>query len=161
MCMYGCHSDEDCSASESCRNNLCVNPCDETPCGPNAICSVANQRALCSCSEGFIPNPTPGVACVRAPGPPCFENRDCTPGSLCFQETCMPVCASDSGCLGNERCVDGTCRPVCRHDTDCRAGELCSDLVCTIGCRSDSSCANNKACVNYKCLGNNLKLTLS
>lgn len=155
MCIYGCHSDDDCSASESCRDNRCVNPCSDSPCGPNALCTVSNQRASCSCRSGFVPNPTAKVACVRVPGQPCTENRECPTGSTCLDDACRPICSSDIGCLGNERCdlTSGVCKPLCRRDDDCRSGEVCEGLVCVTGCRSDSGCPIDRACINSKCIG--------
>ncbi|KAJ8890120.1 hypothetical protein PR048_009627 [Dryococelus australis] len=153
MCVFGCHADEDCSASETCRDNRCANPCAPNPCGPNAVCTVSNQRASCSCSPGLVPNPTAKVACVRAPAPACSENRDCPSGNKCLAGTCLPVCSSEAGCLGNERCDvgAGVCRPLCHRDQDCRSGEMCEGLVCRIGCRSDTGCPVGKACVNSQC----------
>ncbi|PNF25788.1 hypothetical protein B7P43_G12126 [Cryptotermes secundus] len=155
MCIYGCHSEDDCSASESCRDNRCVNPCSDSPCGPNAVCTVSNQRASCSCRSGFVPNPIAKVACVRVPGQPCTENRECPTGSTCLDDACRPVCSSDIGCLGNERCdlTSGVCKPLCRRDDDCRSGEVCEGLVCVTGCRSDSGCPVDRACISSKCIG--------
>ncbi|KAJ8936988.1 hypothetical protein NQ314_012070 [Rhamnusium bicolor] len=154
MCFYGCHGDEDCTSSESCRNNKCVNPCEENPCGPNALCTVSNHRATCSCGKGFVPNPSAKVACVRAPAQPCKENRECPTGNACIDQFCRLVCSSDVGCLSNERCdiSSGVCKPICRRDNDCRNDEICESLTCIIGCRSDSSCSAEKSCVNNKCI---------
>lgn len=153
-CLFGCHGDEDCSASESCRNNRCVNPCSESPCGPNAMCSVTNQRATCSCANGFVPNPTAKIACVRTPALPCTENRVCPFGTTCSENACRPVCSKDSGCLSNERCDvrNGVCKPLCRKDNDCPTGEYCEDLMCIAGCRSDSGCPSDRSCLNNKCV---------
>ena len=150
-CVFGCHSDEDCSGSETCANNKCTNPCEQNPCGPNAICTVSNQRASCSCTQGMVPSPTAKVACIRSPALPCAENRDCSVGAACFNDFCRPVCANDAGCLNNERCDSGACKPLCRKDDDCRNGEVCQGLVCVIGCRSNTGCADDLACVNQQC----------
>lgn len=154
MCIYGCKTDEDCSATESCRNNRCVDPCLESPCGPNAACHVSNQRASCSCRDGLVPNPTAKIACVRAPAPPCTENRSCPSGTSCVDEACRFVCSSDSGCLSNERCdiTTGVCKPLCRRDDDCRSGEICDGLSCSTGCRTNSGCPKDKSCLDGRCL---------
>ena len=150
-CVFGCHADEDCSGSESCTNNKCVNPCAENPCGPNAVCTVSNQRASCSCTGGMVPSPSAKVGCIRSPALPCSENRDCAEGSACLNEFCRPVCANDGGCLNNERCDRGACKPLCRKDDDCRNGEVCQGLVCVIGCRSNSGCPDHLSCFNQQC----------
>lgn len=154
MCIVGCHADEDCSSSESCRNNHCTNPCVENPCGPNAVCQVANHRASCSCGTNLVPNPSAKIGCVRSPAPPCNQNRECVSGNICIEESCRTICSADSGCLNNERCElsSGVCKPICRRDDDCGNGEICDGLVCAKGCRSDSGCASDRKCVDYKCV---------
>lgn len=76
MCIFGCHSDEDCSASETCRDNRCSNPCQNSPCGPNAVCNVNSHRATCSCRPGLVPNPTAQVQYISLTGLICKLNPD-------------------------------------------------------------------------------------
>lgn len=139
-------------SSESCRNNTCTNPCLANPCGPNAVCSVANHRAQCSCHAGMVPSPTAKVGCVRSPASPCRENRDCSDGWSCVQDLCRPICATDVSCLANERCDRGACKPICRRDDECRNGELCQDFICVAGCRYDTNCPNHLSCINQQCV---------
>lgn len=154
-CIFGCTSDDHCGASETCKNNRCIDPCVVSPCGPNAVCTVANQRAVCSCRVGFIPNPVAKVACTRTPAHPCIENRGCNPGYACVEEACRPVCSTDASCLGNEKCdtIIGVCKSICRRDDECNENEICDRLTCSTGCRNNSACANNKSCYNNKCVG--------
>lgn len=151
-CIFACHTDDDCSSSESCRNNTCTNPCLINPCGPNAVCTVSNHRAQCSCLDGMVPSPSAKVGCLRSPAPHCTDNRACPEGWSCFEEYCRPICASDSNCLSNERCDRGSCKPICRRDDDCRSGELCHNLICSTGCRSDANCPQHLSCVNQQCV---------
>jgi len=155
MCLFGCKSNEDCASVESCRDNVCTNPCVAMPCGPNAICTVANQRAMCSCRVGFVPNPTAKIACIRTPAEPCNENQECPAGYSCNDNSCQPVCSSDASCHGNEKCDMSVsiCKPLCRKDDDCRSGEICNGLVCNVGCRSDTDCPHDRSCINNKCRG--------
>lgn len=156
MCSFGCRADEDCNANEACLGNKCVNPCEATPCGPNAKCTVFNQRATCSCPTGFIPNPTAKIACLRLPGPVCQTNRDCATGAACIAGVCTPVCSTGANCLSNERCDSaGICKSLCRRDEDCRSGEICEGLMCVSGCRADIECQNGYACINNQCIGEN------
>lgn len=154
MCIFGCHNDDDCTGSESCRSNKCINPCEENPCGPNAQCTVYNHRATCTCSNSFVPNPTPKIGCVRAPAPPCSQNRDCPRGNVCLDSSCRSICSSDSGCFSNERCELnlGVCKPICRRDDDCGSGEICEGLICSTGCRSDEGCSQEKKCSANQCV---------
>lgn len=154
MCTLGCRADEDCNANEACLGNKCVNPCEESPCGPNARCTVINQRATCVCPTGFIENPTAKVACLRAPGLPCQTNRDCPTTTACVSNLCTPVCSSNANCLSNERCdSSGVCKSLCKNDEDCRSGDVCEGLLCVPGCRADIECQDNFACINSICTG--------
>lgn len=158
MCTFGCRADEDCNANQACITNKCIDPCEATPCGPNAKCTVFNQRATCSCPAGFIPNPIAKVACLRSPGSACQANRDCATGTACIGGTCTPVCSTDLNCLSNERCDQaGICKSLCRRDEDCRSGEICEGLVCAIGCRADVECQENYACINNQCQGTSVR----
>lgn len=150
-CIFACHNDGDCSASESCRNNTCTNPCLASPCGPNAVCTVANHRASCSCLDGMMPNPTPTFGCVRTPATACASAADCPTGFGCSDDLCRPACRSDSQCVSNERCERGVCKPMCRRDDECRQGDICQDLTCVAGCRTDGECAGHLACVQQQC----------
>lgn len=80
MCLVGCKQNSDCPTSFSCIANRCSDPCSgEGSCGPNAQCQVVNQRAQCSCFDGFMPNPTAVVGCVREPTS-CITNKQCPTG---------------------------------------------------------------------------------
>lgn len=152
MCFHGCRADEDCNGNEACSGNKCTNPCEDNPCGPNAKCSVVNQRASCTCPDGFLPNPSAIIACLRAPGPICSANRDCSSGLACVASTCIPVCSSNANCLSNERCdSSGTCKALCRQDEECRSGEICDGVVCVVGCRANQECSEGFACINNQC----------
>ncbi|XP_046659173.1 secretory phospholipase A2 receptor-like isoform X1 [Homalodisca vitripennis] len=51
-----CSKDSDCSSSEACIDEACVDPCNGV-CGTNTICNVMNHHAACACRSGFIGNP--------------------------------------------------------------------------------------------------------
>ena len=170
ICMIGCRENVDCSATEACINNRCTNPCSsKAVCGPNAECNAINHRAQCTCPIGFIPNPSPNVACVREPIT-CKINSDCDTGFICNSGTCIAICSSSNNCLANEQCDGSICKPVCRRDDDCRSGEICGNLMCVAGCRSDNECPTRQACINNQCIdpcqkpnacGNNAKCSIT
>ena len=65
VCTVGCTGTADCPTSQSCVGHKCTDPCGQASCGPNAQCTVADQRAQCSCLPGFLPNPTAVIGCAR------------------------------------------------------------------------------------------------
>ncbi|XP_026683575.1 LOW QUALITY PROTEIN: neurogenic locus Notch protein-like [Diaphorina citri] len=162
LCTRGCSADTDCPAALSCRSAECVDPCSPAPCGPNAQCSVANHRPLCSCPAGLMGLPSANTACVRTPALECEENRQCKgEGEVCADGRCRPLCSSDGGCLSNERCdtAAGVCKPLCHRDDDCSSGEVCRGLLCSPGCRSvckplchrDDDCSSGEVCRGLLC----------
>lgn len=56
-CRPECIMSADCSQSESCIRNRCVNPCTENPCGSRAICDVKNHNPICRCEGRLIGDP--------------------------------------------------------------------------------------------------------
>ena len=56
-CFRGdCISNDDCSASQSCKDYRCVDPCSFS-CGNGADCEPRNHVAICRCPKGFTGDP--------------------------------------------------------------------------------------------------------
>lgn len=54
----GCTNDDQCPATQACRNSQCVNPCtSENPCSSSAYCSVENHQPSCDCPLGTTGDP--------------------------------------------------------------------------------------------------------
>lgn len=54
----GCQSNDDCPYSDSCINQLCIDPCAvRNPCALNAECQSANHKANCKCPPGLNGDP--------------------------------------------------------------------------------------------------------
>ena len=51
-CRPVCTQSSDCSPSQNCVNQLCVDPCPGT-CGPRSTCNVVNHAPVCSCRPGY------------------------------------------------------------------------------------------------------------
>lgn len=51
-CRPQCVVNSECSLTEACVNNKCVNPCQSGTCGNQARCEVINNSPICSCREG-------------------------------------------------------------------------------------------------------------
>lgn len=60
-CRPECTVSSDCSLSEACSNQKCVNPCPGS-CGFSTICNVVNHNPICSCLPGFTGDPF--VRCI-------------------------------------------------------------------------------------------------
>lgn len=95
------NGNNDCPPQSTCISGKCINPCEQSRCGPNAICNVVNRKAVCNCPAKFIPGPRgPQEGCIRI----------------------STACSTDLDC-GNEVCFNGQCKSVCRNNEDCLSGE--------------------------------------
>lgn len=63
-CRPECITHQDCISSLACINEKCKDPCLGS-CGQNALCSVINHVAICSCLEEYKGDPF--TACVKQP----------------------------------------------------------------------------------------------
>lgn len=64
-CRPECTINPECSNKRACINQKCKDPCPGS-CGSNAVCSVVNHNALCTCLPGYIGDPF--QACILQPG---------------------------------------------------------------------------------------------
>ena len=113
---------------------------------------VVGQRALCSCKDDFLPNPTAVQGCVREPAS-CVANKQCPSGFACNHKFCKPICNSDANCPSNELCIKNVCQEICRKDGDCNSDEICQGVHCVKGCRGDGDCSVRESCQDNKCIG--------
>lgn len=144
------NGDSDCPIQSVCQSGKCINPCDHTRCGPNALCSVENRKAICSCPQRFIPSPQ-GVqgGCLRI-STSCTNDFDCE-NEACFNGQCKPVCRSNDDCVQGEKCLHNMCMVLCADHSQCRNDQACVNGICIIGCRSNKDCSTSYACINNTC----------
>ncbi|XP_046391541.1 neurogenic locus notch homolog protein 1-like [Ischnura elegans] len=159
-----------------------VDPCNPSPCGPNAKC----LDGVCTCIEDFRGDPYAGCR------PECVLNDDCPRDKACIRSHCsdpcpgtcgqgarcdvinhIPFCSCPNGLSGNAFVA---CHPVpapvktnpcnpspCGPNSQCReinGQAVCSCVVGYIGspptcrpeCVVNSDCALNEACSNQKCI---------
>lgn len=81
------------------------NPCNPSPCGPNAICKIENDYATCECISEYRGNPYEGCR------PECIANSDCPMNQACIRNKCLDPCPGTCG-------VDALCTvsnhiPIC------------------------------------------------
>lgn len=67
-----------------------VNPCNPSPCGPNSQCRAINGQAVCSCVSGFLGNP-PNCR------PECVVSSDCPRNQACNNQKCIDPCSGTCG----------------------------------------------------------------
>lgn len=67
-----------------------TNPCQPSPCGPNADCQVRGDSPACSCIENYIGLP-PNCR------PECTINPECPPQLACMQQKCRDPCVGLCG----------------------------------------------------------------
>ena len=139
-----CLSNTDCSSSMSCdRKSLsCIPVCVSNSCGLNAICLAENHMAMCSCPNGYEPNPHPEIECIASDlcrSESCHSSAQCDTvagKALC---TCPVDTVGDpytSGCRTNGTCPNG--------NKDCPSEAACSNGRCINPC--DGYCGPNTEC---------------
>jgi hypothetical protein len=81
-----------------------VDPCLPTPCGPNSVCQVTNEKATCGCMANMI---------GTAPNcrPECVVNSDCPSNRACVNQKCTDPCPGSCGF--NADCRVANHQPVC------------------------------------------------
>lgn len=89
-------------------------PCNPSPCGPNAICRERNGAGSCTCVDDFYGDPYRGCR------PECVMNTDCPRDRSCF----------------NNKCVD-PCSGACGQNTECRVANHAPSCYCLPGHRGN------------------------
>ena len=146
---FSCDTDNDCSATQACRNGDCVNPCAvDKPCVELATCTVNNHRARCECPPGYEGDGF--SSCTKIRKGECEHDVDCPDNRACIQHQCLDPCVLLDPCGNEAVCETTSHRPVCR----CPAGwggnphEGCYQYEC----RKDPDCPFDKACVAEECV---------
>jgi len=156
-------------------------PCNPSPCGPNAQCS----NGVCTCLPEYHGDPYQGCR------PECIMNTECARNRACMRNKCDDPCPGTCGqnaiCevinhVPSCRCPDGmegspfiACRPAlpppvtnpcipspCGPNSQCRnvnGQAVCSCVpgfngsppACRPECVVNAECPQNQACQNQKC----------
>lgn len=69
-----------------------VMPCSPSPCGPNTICRVVHDIAVCECMPGFEGSPS-----TSGCHPECVINADCPRHRACVNNKCVDPCPGVCG----------------------------------------------------------------
>lgn len=148
-----CESDADCSSSEKCKGNTCVNVCDPNPCSSGYCLDEGNHSYSCvaclnddHCSAD---KKCSGNACVDV----CTGNNCTQQSKLCSSNgnhgyLCYG-CTSDAACANDEFCdtTTKTCRTLCPDSCE---GNLLCEITGThkakCFCESDENCSEGQIC---------------
>lgn len=91
------------------RDEPVVQPCQPSPCGPNSVCRVLNNHAVCTCKQNYIGSP-PNCR------PECVVSSECPLDKSCVKTKCVDPCPGTCGF--NARCQVVNHNPIC----SCKAG---------------------------------------
>ncbi|CAG2101907.1 unnamed protein product, partial [Medioppia subpectinata] len=112
-----CQSDSECDPHLSCRadqrgHNDCMDVCENTLCGRNAVCKAHNHSPVCECLPGFAGNPTDDkYGCKPIE---CIDNQDCKDSQVCQKYKCIDPCRQQRLCGDNAICSAEQHAAVCR-----------------------------------------------
>lgn len=81
-----------------------TNPCQPSPCGPNALCRETNEAPTCTCMEGYHGQPP---YCR----PECSSNEECSLHMSCMNQKCRDPCKE--ACGANSECRVVSHSPIC------------------------------------------------
>ena len=83
-----------------------INPCQPSPCGPNAQCRPVGDSPSCSCLNDYIGSP-PNCK------PECVSNSECPSNLACINLHCRDPCPGSCGLNAECRVVSHTPNCVC------------------------------------------------
>ncbi len=122
------------------------NPCAPSPCGPNSICQIKQNRAVCSCVENYIGKPP---YCR----PECILHSECPQDKACIKEKCLDPCLN--ACGPNAKCnVVGhsafcSCLPGYQGDSFVGCSEMPKISHIPRSPCDESPCGRNAECSEY------------
>jgi len=131
-----------------------IDPCNPSPCGKGATCSVNRDgNPVCRCEPGLVPKPDTISGCDYE----CYVDPDCSYGHVCLNHVCAPKpdpcnpspCGRGAFCVVNRQG-----NPVC----ECEPGLVPKpDTItgCDHECYVDPDCASvgyGLVCLKNKCV---------
>lgn len=81
-----------------------TDPCKPSPCGPNSVCKILNEQAVCSCIPEYHGTP-PNCR------PECIISSECANNRACIKQKCMDPCLGQCGI--NSKCLVINHSPIC------------------------------------------------
>ncbi|CAB4059875.1 unnamed protein product [Lepeophtheirus salmonis] len=136
-----CLENADCGGDKFCDINngyKCTSACKYKKCGSGgSICVAENHIAICQCSPGYKPYPSPEVKCL-----PLKDGESCGLG-----QHCQVSCLTNDQCPPNYTCKpDGICSFGCSNNLDCPGQLVCNKDRCQDPCFETKTCGPNSLC---------------
>lgn len=120
-----------------------VNPCQPSPCGPNAECREIGNSPSCICLREYIGSP-PNCR------PECASNTDCSSNLACINMKCRDPCPGACGLNAECRVISHTPMCICQSGFAGDPFSQCSVIQMTpqeqITPCSPSPCGSNAVC---------------
>lgn len=145
-CRPECISSSECSLSQACVNQKCIDPCPGT-CGITAKCQVVNHNPICSCPSRYTGDPFVRCSLIRKFQTSQIKNYSIinlfiAPEPVQPINPCVP-----SPCGPNSQCKEINDSPSC----SCLPDFIGSPPNCRPECVGNNECASHLACINQKC----------
>lgn len=105
------------------------NPCNPSPCGPNAACREHNGAGSCSCLPDFHGDPYVGCR------PECLMSNECPFDKACLNMKCVDPCPGSCGinaeCHVINHIPECSCLPGYTGDAlaICKETIICKNLI--------------------------------
>lgn len=146
-CRPECVTSSECSLSQACSNQKCIDPCPGT-CGINALCQVVNHNPICSC-----PTKLSGDPFTR-----CLPIRMNFPFKIYNLANVYPILEHDVQPIPTNPCNPSPCGPnaQCKEINDSPSCSCLPDFIgsppnCRPECVTNSECSSHLACINQRC----------
>lgn len=142
-----CTSDDDCSSETKCSNNHCINPCDKSTCGLNAVCFVVNHEPICECEQDSQGDPY--KICAKFE---CVKDSDCPDEEACTNNICQNSCNLPRACGKNADCLSRNHIGFC----SCSSGYTGDPVLGCVPiqyCSDNSRCSSGTRCIDNLCVG--------
>ena len=166
-----CKVNNDCPLDKACVSESCIDPCSNTICGTQAICSAEYHKGICKCPPGL--QGSPYLSCREVE---CRRDSDCGSNQKCDLRSfsCSPLCrrnpcALGAECIGENHRENCKCIPPLQGDGQLSCTEKgltyhrYSKLVFSIyyfiftviisqpECYIDQDCHSQYACIEERC----------
>lgn len=127
-------------------------PCQPSPCGPNALCRVRNDIPSCTCQQDFIGSPP---YCR----PECISNSECASNLACINQKCSDPCPGLCGTMAKCNIISHTAQCVCEMGyegdpfTECRRVSQSVSTIARAQPCQPSPCGANAQCLERNGVG--------